>query len=55
MTQKLKVGAKITACVYGRNITGTITSLGRTGSVVFARMDSTGQTRWFGRDSVELI
>jgi hypothetical protein len=53
-TPDLAVGTKVSTTVYGQPRTGVIEHTGRTGSVVFVRMDD-GKLRWLGRDSVTPI
>ena len=48
----MQKGTKIAVTVYGQTLTGTVSRMGTSGSIVFAIMDNTGKERWFHRNSL---
>lgn len=52
---KIKPGDRVSATLYGETKTGTVTRVGRSGSIVFVRWDGAKGERWTHVSSLSIL
>lgn len=50
----MKTGDKIKVIFYGEEKAGVIDRVGKSGKIVFVRMNDSGKVQWFHAESVEV-